>query len=456
MLRKCGLYLLSFAVLSTSLSVFFSDVSNAASIYDEVYKTTDTVSSHGRGCSTPIDLTMNWYTTILESIYPSETYKTSLENAIEGDGRWGVTYMNGGSYSEVTVYWTEDNSLYLDWDTSAGSIVYARGVNIKTATLYVADYISCTTPYVGISESDTAVSDASGQWKNLFINVDEENLNIPAGYEGVLPRISLNDNRKVIKPDFKYTVQDKAISATDYNLKLPDFTPDDGYVFSGYTVEWSLFSCDINEATPSTCNNPSLKDHQILPQSSAYSYSVDQYHWYQIEAQYLVEQCYRYPSYPDTPDYCFYVDLNTEFEDYRFLPTSVNLNVDGGTIIGDTKLNDCDESGFCQPKKQKELYDYFADREDFGLTAVLISPLLFYQQLPSMAETCNPISFPLFGQTISLECLKPRYQAWSPLVLGIWTAVINAVVLYAVALGLFRTINQVNDPQDDRIEVQKL
>lgn len=470
--RKCGLFVLLFVVLSTSLSVFFSDVSRAASVYDDLYKTTPDlklgVNNYGGNTCDIIDHTQDWYTAALGATSSGFDWKSSLQAAVNGNGRWGVSqvtnYYNGGQAYYYSIYWTEDDSLSLNWtENYVQTQTPAHSVLIRTQLQQEGsgDCDNLVSIYNGQSSLPVSnnVTDNGGfavNYTNLFFNADESKLNYPPGYEGIPIVTSLGDDRQIIKPDFKYIVNDKSLSLTDYNKKLPDFTPDEGYTFNGYEVEWSLFKCDVSANSPSTCLNPILANHQILPQSSTYQYSVDEYHTYMIEAQYLVQQCYRYPSYPATPDYCFYVDLNTEFDDYRFLPTSVSLDIDGSVIIGDTTQDDCDESGYCKPKKGNDLYEYFNGRENFGLTAILLAPILFYQQLPSLAESCTPINFSWFGRPVSLPCIGNSMQIWSPTVFGIYQAVVNAFVAYYVALGIFRTIKTVNDPKEDRIEVTTL
>jgi hypothetical protein len=157
-----------------------------------------------------------------------------------------------------------------------------------------------------------------------------------------------------IRPDFTYTVNSKDVSAKDYNLELPEFTPDEGYTFKGYSVEWSLRKCSEFTTPGNFCEDDELVNHQIQPQDQQYQFSVDSYSDYTLSAQYLVQQCYRYPSYPATPDHCFYVDLETEMPDYEFLATTVHLPIDGTNINGDTKDGECDVSGFCTPPSPYE------------------------------------------------------------------------------------------------------
>jgi len=156
---------------------------------------------------------------------------------------------------------------------------------------------------------------------------------------------------QTLKPDFTYTVENKTITARDYNLELPTVTPDEGYTIQGYTVEWTLQKCKTYEGFPAfTCTGSNITEHQVLPQDTDFNFTVPDYGDYTLSAQYLVQECYRYPSYPSTPDYCFFVDLGAELgEAYDFTSTTEYLPINGQTTSGDTTGEDCTVSGFCVP-----------------------------------------------------------------------------------------------------------
>lgn len=168
-----------------------------------------------------------------------------------------------------------------------------------------------------------------------------------------------------IRPEFTYTVNGKSVQAKDYNQTLPTFEPDEGYTIAGYSVEWSLFKCATLEL--GTCSDPDIVDHQIQPQDNYYNGTVEEYGNYQLQAQYLVQQCFRYASYPATPDYCFYVDLGVKLPDYFFTSTAVDLIINGDVISGDTKDGDCDISGHCEPPSIYEDCGQYGGEAPFGI-----------------------------------------------------------------------------------------
>lgn len=213
---------------------------------------------------------------------------------------------------------------------------------------------------VGCNTPNSYSISTSKMYKMHLTNAEAASLHTswPEAYDAYK---DLFDPKPEVKPDFTYQVNSKDVTAKDYNQTLPTFTPDEGYTFSGYSVEWSLFKCAQFTTPGNVCENGSLADHQIQPQDQQYQFSVDTFGDYTLSAQYLVQQCYRYPSYPTTPDNCFYVDLQTEMPDYNFLTTTVHLPIDGSTINGDTKEGECDTSGFCTPPSP------YKDCSTFGL-----------------------------------------------------------------------------------------
>lgn len=170
-------------------------------------------------------------------------------------------------------------------------------------------------------------------------------------YDG---NIMVGNGKTKIKPEFSYSVTGKDITATDKNVQLPEVTPTGGYTIKGYSVEWTLWECSSWTDVPPTCEDSEIVDHKIQDQNKKYEYTVSTYKNYKLEAQYLVQECYRYASYPDTPDHCVYVDLGTELPDYDFTSTTVRLNINGDNIAGDTADADCNVAGYCEPPSPYE------------------------------------------------------------------------------------------------------
>lgn len=153
--------------------------------------------------------------------------------------------------------------------------------------------------------------------------------------------------KKLMKPDFSYSIDNFNLSAQDHSLDLPKVIPDEGYTFAGFNVEWSLFSCSSWDDVTSDCTDQHLENYQMLVQDAQYSFTLPKYGDYRLEATYMAQECYRYPSYPATPDYCFMVDLRTAYPDLDFTGTYIHFKADGGSYTGDTAGMECTVAGFC-------------------------------------------------------------------------------------------------------------
>lgn len=97
------------------------------------------------------------------------------------------------SYGQIHVFWTEDDSLYLDWDDptfGGGYAVMAKGNDLRTVLLdlhgayYPKPCVPFLSSYQTNASSTNVISDNLGHNKNLFVVTDYPNY--PTGYEGEL------------------------------------------------------------------------------------------------------------------------------------------------------------------------------------------------------------------------------------------------------------------------------
>lgn len=114
-------------VLLASLIVY-PGTASATSTYDSVYQTTPTLklgnsSSGTTGYCEEVDYTTSWIT-LFNSVSNfssgqrdeiQTTLKNSIHAAVNGDGRWGVSQQDDGASKRIIVFWTENDSLWLDW-----------------------------------------------------------------------------------------------------------------------------------------------------------------------------------------------------------------------------------------------------------------------------------------------------------------------------------------------------
>lgn len=481
--QRVWLFALPLALFSASLlTCSLGNTAHASSIFDDTYQPTkeldvyDHQSSNSAFQCSHTDLTTTWSTYITDeskwqfgktTIMP--TVKSSFLNALD-HGRWGVSQYYGGNVNYISVYWTENTSLSLDWfgATAPDTLVRTSGVyqiTIACAALYYNDDGQIikepavmnpgtwtTQDYIPISY----YSDPYG-WKNFFVYSDH--LNYPDGYAGkeVLQEYT---PLPVRRPDFDYSVADLNVVARDKKQDLPKYTAEAGYYFKGYSVEWFLLKCgEPWDDVTKTCSDTTVENTETLPIGSKYETDAGAYGDYILSAEYVATECYRYPSYPATPDNCYLLSLKTQFPDYDFKPTTVYLKIDGKTFSGSTGNLECDVSGYCEPADDGlGMFHALDDINTFGLSAFLTAPIDFYATLPALATTCSPITVPFIASTYSfeLECVKPRYQAWSPTIFSIWQTVLIAGVGWLIAFNIFRTIKNINTPDKDGIEVAKL
>jgi hypothetical protein len=374
---------LLFALLALSLSLLFSGIlhQSASALYSE-NAATDKITiggmrtADGSTC-TETDLTLTWNNMFLDELGQFTSpynYKTSWNYGYPNSYGQGMEAFAQRFRDKIsngdTSGWAVANSTYGEqhYNNDTGF-----DINSKQITLYLFD------PSTTFTASDgNLVANQSVQYMDLFLNHDagcrfqvnapyqstsvnlsrhkflffaSDNITYDSSYTGTHLPLSVGGDepeKTTIRPEFTYQLNDKKVTAHDYNFDLPTVTPDDGYTIKGYSIEWAIFKCDAYDEVVG-CTGSHLVDgtYEIQDQDQDYSKDLTEYGDYTLTATYLVQQCYRYPSYPATPDYCFYIPLNTELPQYDFTSTTTYLQANGQSITGDTKNEQCDVSGFC-------------------------------------------------------------------------------------------------------------
>lgn len=179
-----------------ALTVLTTHNTSAASIYDEVYKTTDTLSlsnvSNGpTGACSPVDYSTNWPELFDQASNPYSSQQTTLDNlkasftVAQQSGRWGVSGFGDSTHSGIQIYWTEDTELSLEWQSSG--VVRASGYGVKTIS-FVTQALwlgnSNCEPWArfALETYPPYISSENGYTKNYLIRTDYPNY--PTGYEG--------------------------------------------------------------------------------------------------------------------------------------------------------------------------------------------------------------------------------------------------------------------------------
>ena len=144
-LNKVNRLVIVVALLVSSISPsFLPSIANASSIYDNSYHSTNALTVGGPSPGTNqyqcpnVDVTADWYSYLIdESKWHGDrsAAKASFESALanETDGAWGVRqYEDTNGEKAVTIFWSEDPSAELVWDTDGVSI------NADNNNIYVA------------------------------------------------------------------------------------------------------------------------------------------------------------------------------------------------------------------------------------------------------------------------------------------------------------------------------
>lgn len=365
-IKQCTLFALSLLLCSTVLSALSPALSFASSAYDNVYQTTDDLNVYyekGYSSSLPnlegkkVDFSKSYVDYISKpENYPNNSYKKeyidSFKKALE-KGSWYVSMQNSKNNDKICrlfhLVWVEDGDFKLTWRSDALVAEATHNITITYSSNWPDKPFR---PYVISRElkADFIVASANNVYNNVFLTQRSGNIIYPDGYEGKRIIADIKD-RKQIRPQFTYQLHDRSLTAHDYAQDLPTFEPEPGYNIVSYEVQWSLFKCDDKgyDSKLNICNgSPVQVGYSIISQDQDFTTSVQEYGDYFLSAKYQVQQCYRYPSYPATPDYCFYVDLGVKFKDYDFTKTEIHLIIDGRSETGDTSQLRCGVDGKCK------------------------------------------------------------------------------------------------------------
>jgi hypothetical protein len=196
--QQCAVkLLLGVAFLASLMPSLVSDV-NAVSAYDNEYQTTSTISlsntaSGSMGACSSVDYSSKWPLLFDQASNTNSSQQTTIDNlkssfeTAEASGRWGVSGFGDTTYSGITLYWTEDTSLSLNW--MSGGNVRAGGNDVKTISfvtqaLWMGNSNCAPWARFSLDSFPPDVSSENGYTKNFFVYTDHPNY--PAEYGGVL------------------------------------------------------------------------------------------------------------------------------------------------------------------------------------------------------------------------------------------------------------------------------
>lgn len=323
------------------LGVFYTPYyASAVSEFDNSYQNVNTIEVEmlppsGETCSS-IDLITTWSLKVIDSTRHG-TYASSFQTATTGDGRWGVTQEYSSSGTMTTVFWTEDDSLYLEW-WSGG--VQAKGNSLKIATLWNGSSFGSSCEDVQIydasSVSEYVISYTDGTRKNSFVYTD--NPNIPEDYEGVIPPDTISPPTPPLdwKPDIQH------VQSIDWKILLQDrnFNTFDPVPFTcnqGLTpvIQYDLLNDDTNENLDQGVMSPTIQY-----QFQAEDYGVET--TFKFIANYYCGDLEDDPTFSGQTTYYFTLNASGTFVPDTpscFSDTFPYIDIDGCTSVIEDLIN---------------------------------------------------------------------------------------------------------------------
>ena len=98
-------------------------------------------------------------------------------------------------------------------------------------------------------------------------------------------------------------------------------------------------------------------------------------------------------------------------------------------------------------------FNNFSTTDHGGVSGIITAPLVAINQM--LNKSCNPMSTNFKGKEISLPC---GYDFWSKMgpIQDFLNLVLGGLLCYQIIIKLFKLIEKIKNPEDDRVEVMKL
>ncbi len=479
---------LSSAILLSTLSagLFAVSSAHAVSSYDDIIHPINQILLNDNSTNgNTKDITQDWSAYISDKTYDnqqsyiSDEERQSFKNALT-TGDWAVEVVDpktSGGYYYAQVIWSESKNGYIDWQQDRAVIksttqdLHLASIEYYGGSIYVTGLTNTISQPTGVQ-----IGSNTSNYKDFYrIFLSTFSVTYPQGYAG--KSIPQTAGKTVIAPDFTYEYTGNEIKATDHNKTLPDFTPDEGYRSEGWEVSWILYECKNGTYDDNTrvCHgDPAIVQDSLKfqKQNQEYSFTVPDHKQYKLEAQYAIKQCYRYPSYPSTPDYCAYFPLNGDngyFKDYEFQTRDVILDINGGSGSGDTLNLQCDASGSCKPAPvncslEPGFFQKLSCQIQQQMKIGFINPIIttfvsMYQKMTVTSGQCSqllPDSPQIYGQTLPFSQLSTKVCQWSDSIRGnaafAWvTIMVNLLFSLMIFIGIKNLINRITDHKDNEV-----
>ena len=108
-------------------------------------------------------------------------------------------------------------------------------------------------------------------------------------------------------------------------------------------------------------------------------------------------------------------------------------------------------------KSEAQANDFFKNfkSDDHGLSGIITAPLTAISKL---SQSCVALSLPLPNNVgnIELPCMQTLYSQYVPTILSLWHVVVYGLVGYWIYKDIYRIVNNIKNPSDDKVEVLDL
>lgn len=169
----------------------------------------------------------------------------------------------------------------------------------------------------------------------------------------------------------------------------------------------------------------------------------------------LGNQTVQYFAYTNSLRFAVTDDPNTKLlnEITNQNQTIIDQNNQTNNKLDDLNNNIKDDD--IDTSNSNSFFDNFNDKDHGGISTVVTAPL---NAIVKITEKCKPISFEILEKNIVIPCgdtlfwNKPEVETFR----SIWNVIIGGSILYALLIKLYKVIESLKNPDDDRIEVVKL
>ena len=178
--------------------------------------------------------------------------------------------------------------------------------------------------------------------------------------------------------------------------------------------------------------------------------------WYvrHIEPNSIYKYVFVFPRNINVEQY-FYINLNegTSAKPYEPYGEQVCKNRIDDTNDKLNDLNDNITNSDVDDSQASSFFDSFTTTDHGGISGIITAPLVAIKKM--LDKNCSPLSATYKGKEISLPC---GYDFWSkmPAIQEFINLTLGGILCYNIIRKLYKLIENMKNPDDDRVEVMKL